>query len=383
MQGLFEITHRDRETAARTGILNLRGIRVETPVFMPVGTQGTIKAMKPEEVEAIGYRLILGNTFHLHIRPGSERIERLGGLHRFMNWPHAILTDSGGFQIYSLADIRHVSEAGVKFRSPHDGAKMWMTPEESIRIQQRLGSDIIMALDECLPYEAGPETVRSSMEMTLRWLERCRAEHATLAGAGHLFGIVQGHFDAVIRKESARRTAELDLPGYAVGGLSVGEPESEMMGMLEASVSELPADRPIYAMGVGLPLNLVDMVIRGVDMFDCVIPTRNARNGRVYTFNGVASVKQAGFADDSSALEEDCPCDACRHYSRAYLRHLFQCNEILSARLLTGHNLVFFQRLMDNIREAVRGGKLLSLRNRLAAVFDKHVHDDQGGIGPV
>jgi queuine tRNA-ribosyltransferase len=371
MSELFEITHRDPESAARTGILNLHGVQIETPVFMPVGTQGTVKAMKPEEVAAIGFRLVLGNTFHLHLRPGSERIERLGGLHRFMNWPHSILTDSGGYQVYSLAEIRKVNEKGVEFRSPHDGAMMLMTPEESIRIQHRLGSDIVMAFDECLPYEAQPDSVRSSMEMTLRWLKRCRSEHAARSGTGHLFGIVQGHFDSGLRQESACRTAELDLPGYAVGGLSVGEPENEMMEMLEASVSELPDDRPVYAMGIGLPMNLVDMVIRGVDMFDCVIPTRNARNGRVYTFNGVYSVKRSDFSDDASALEEDCPCDACRHYSRAYLRHLFQCSEILSSRLLTEHNLVFFRRLMDKIREAIRDGTLLSLRSRLAAIFGK------------
>ncbi len=366
---IFEITHRAESGDARVGRLRLRGAEIETPVFMPVGTRATVKAMLPEEVAAIGYRLILANTFHLELRPGSALIERLGGLHRFMNWPHAILTDSGGFQVYSLAEMRKVSEDGVEFRSPYDGKMIRLTPEEAIAIQHRLGSEIIMAFDECLDFEAPVQAARESMELTLRWLERCRRAHAAGADGGHLFGIVQGHFSAELREESARRTAELDLPGYAIGGLSVGEPAPLMLEMLEASTANLPADRPRYAMGIGLPLNLIDMAARGVDMFDCVVPTRNARNGRVYTFSGVMSIKHAQHAEDPGPLEEGCPCEACRQYSRAYLRHLYQCNEILSARLLTAHNLTFYRRLMERIREAIRSGALGALRAELAEAY--------------
>jgi len=379
---LFEITHRDPAGAARTGILHLRGERIETPVFMPVGTRATVKAMLPDEVARIGYRLILGNTFHLELRPGSRLIERLGGLHRFMNWPHAILTDSGGFQVYSLAPMRKLTEAGAEFRSPYDGQRIHLTPEEAIAIQHRLGSDIVMAFDECLDFNAPADAVRAALERTLRWLDRCRAAHAPRAGRAHLFGIVQGHFDAALRAESARRTVERDLPGYAIGGLSVGEPEPLMLEMLEAAVAHLPADRPRYAMGIGLPLNLIDMAARGVDMFDCVVPTRNARNGRVYTFAGIRSIKQNQFAEDPAPLEADCPCSACRHYSRAYLRHLYQCNEILSSRLLTEHNLTFFWRLMDRIRSAIRAGGLRGLRAELAAAYAAPVDAAAGGDAP-
>ncbi len=366
---LFTITARDSNSRARTGVLRLHGCDVETPAFMPVGTRGTVKAMLPEEVAATGYGLILGNTFHLHLRPGSELIERLGGLHKFMNWPRAILTDSGGFQVYSLADMRKISEEGAEFRSPYDGAKVAMRPEDSIAIQHRLGSDIVMAFDECLDFDAPAEAVRASVEMTLRWLERCKRAHEPRKDTSHLFGIVQGHFNAELRDFSARRTAEIDLPGYAIGGLSVGEPEPLMIAMLEAAIGPLPEDKPRYAMGIGLPLNLIDMVARGVDMFDCVVPTRNARNGRVFTFEGVRSLKQAQYAEDASPLEAGCPCEACRNYSRAYLRHLYTCNEILSARLLTAHNLTFFWRLMEKIREAVRTNQLTELRNQIAAVY--------------
>lgn len=367
---IFEVTHQDPGGPARTGVLMLREARIETPAFMPVGTGGTVKAMHPEAVAAIGYRLILGNTFHLGLRPGGPAIERLGGLHRFMNWPHAILTDSGGFQVYSLAEMRRLSEEGVEFRSPYDGARVFLSPEESIHIQHQLGADIVMALDECLDFAAPPEAVRGSTELTLRWLERCKRAHAPRADRSHLFGIVQGHFNPELRSWSARRSAALDLPGYAIGGLSVGEPEPEMMAMLEAAVAHLPAERPRYAMGIGLPLNLIDMAARGVDMFDCVVPTRSARNGRVYTFEGVRVIKHARYREDGAPLEADCPCRACRGYPRAYLRHLFQCNEIMSSVLLTEHNLTFFWRLMARVREAIREGALAELRRSIAAVYE-------------
>ena len=370
----FEITHRSPASAARTGILRLRGAEIQTPTFMPVGTRATVKAMLPEEVAAIGFRLILANTFHLELRPGSAPIERLGGLHKFMNWPHAILTDSGGFQVYSLADMRKITEDGATFRSPYDGALIHLTPEESVAIQHRLGSDIVMAFDECLDLNAPAEAARQSVEMTLRWLERCRRAHAPRADRSHLFGIVQGHFNTALRRMSAQRTAELDLPGYAIGGLSVGEPEPMMMEMLDAALEHLPQDRPRYAMGVGMPLNLIDMAARGVDLFDCVVPTRNARNGRAFTFQGPVVIKQAQYQEDSGPLEDGCPCQACRHYSRAYLRHLFTTNEILSSRLLTGHNLTFFWRLMERVRAAIAEGTLASLR---AAIQDAYSVKEQ------
>ena len=366
---IFDIDARCPHTRARAGTLRLHGCQIPTPVFMPVGTRATVKAMLPQEVAAIGYRLILGNTFHLDLRPGSELIDRLGGLHKFMNWPHALLTDSGGFQVYSLAKLRKISEDGVSFNSPYDGARVHLTPERSMEIQHNLGADIIMAFDECLDFDAPAQAVRGSVEMTLRWLERCKAAHEPHAGRSHLFGIVQGHFSAALREYSARQTAAIDLPGSASGGLSVGEPEPIMMEMLEAAIEHLPEDRPRYAMGIGLPLNLIDMVARGVDMFDCVVPTRSGRNGRVYTFEGMRSIKQARYTEDDAPLEAGCPCEACRHYSRAYQRHLFHCNEILSSRLLTGHNLTFFWRLMERIREAIPSGTLPVLRKELAAVY--------------
>jgi len=360
---------------------------------MPVGTRGTVKAMTPEEVAAIGYRLILGNTFHLDLRPGSELIERLGGLHKFMNWPHALLTDSGGYQVFSLGDIRKVTKEGVKFRSPYDGAACELTPEKAIQIQHRLGADIIMAFDECLEYGVERKRVEKSVELTLRWLGRCEGEHrrlseictaesgcATFSGRDaraprNLFGIVQGGFFSDLRVESSRRTAEVELPGYAVGGLSVGEPEPQMMEMLEASLTHLPEEKPRYAMGIGLPLNLIDMVMRGVDMFDCVVPTREARNGRLYTFQGIVILKHASNTEDPNPVEAECPCEACRNYSRAYLRHLYMSKEILASRLATLHNLTFFYRLMERIRKAIPEGGLAKLRSEIAPHYEKEVEN--------
>jgi queuine tRNA-ribosyltransferase len=376
----FQVIARCPKTQARLGRLTLPHGEIETPVFMPVGTRGTVKAMTPQEVAAIGYRLILGNTFHLELRPGSELIQQLGGLRKFMNWPHAILTDSGGYQVFSLAAMRKITEEGAEFRSPYDGALCRLTPESAIQIQHRLGADVIMAFDECLEYGAERGRVEKSMDLTLRWLARCQAEHEAITArddgdsTSHLFGIAQGGFFSDLREASARRTVEVDLPGYAIGGLSVGEPEPLMMEMLEASVAHLPADRPRYAMGIGLPLNLIDMVMRGVDMFDCVVPTRNARNGRVYTFKGVVILKHASNRDSAEPIEADCPCDACRNYTRAYLRHLYLSNEILASRLATLHNLTFFWRLMERIRAAIPSGALENLRSDLAQFYE---HTDE------
>lgn len=372
---VFEIIGSCPHSAARTGLLKLPRGAIETPVFMPVGTRGTVKAMTSDELASIGYRLILANTFHLELRPGSEPIERLGGLHRFMNWPHALLTDSGGYQVFSLAAMRKITEEGAEFRSPYDGALCRLTPESVIDSQHRLGSDVIMALDECLEYGAERGRVKEAAERTVRWLERCEISHRRgfeqREGGleSHLFGIVQGGFSRELRRWSARRTAEIDLPGYAIGGLSVGEPEPEMMEMLEVSLEPLPRERPRYAMGIGLPLNLIDMVARGVDMFDCVVPTRNARNGRVYTFEGIVILKNAEHRESDRPIEESCPCEACRGYSRAYLRHLYMNNEILAARLSTLHNLTFFWRLMERIRAAIPEGGLASLRGELQAAY--------------
>lgn len=387
---IFKISTRCPLTKARTGILTLPHATVETPVFVPVGTRGTVKAMTPEEVAGIGFRLILANTFHLDLRPGSRLVERLGGLHRLMNWPHALLTDSGGYQVFSLANIRKVTEEGVKFRSPYDGAACELTPESAMQIQHRLGADVIMAFDECLEYGADRKRAELAMERTLRWLRRCAEEHLRLlenptAGGGcatlererHLFGIVQGGFFSDLRLESSRRTAEVDLPGYAVGGLSVGEPEPLMMEMLEASVTHLPEDRPRYAMGIGLPLNLIDMVARGIDMFDCVVPTREARNGRLYTSAGIVVLKHASNAENPAPVEADCPCETCRNYSRAYLRHLFMSKEILASRLATMHNLTFFHRLMERIRGAIPQGRLGELRRELAPHYEEKNAENQ------
>ncbi len=377
---VFQIQERCPVTQARTGILTLPHATVRTPVFMPVGTRATVKAMTPEEVAAIGYRLILANTFHLELRPGSRVIEKLGGLHPFMNWPYALLTDSGGYQVFSLAAIRKINDEFVEFRSPYDGATCRLTPESAIEIQHRLGADIIMALDECIEYGADRARSEKAMERTLDWLEKCkqcherRGDEETQGKKGalgsSLFGIVQGGFFSDLRERSSQRTAEIDLPGYAIGGLSVGEPEPQMMEMLEASLVHLPTDRTRYAMGVGLPLNLIDMVMRGIDMFDCVIPTREGRNGRAYTFQGVVVLKHAANAENPQPLEEDCPCDACRRYTRAYLRHLFMNNEILASRLTTLHNLTFFWKLMERIRGCIADGKLPELRRELAGNFE-------------
>ncbi len=346
-----------------------------TPAFMPVGTRGAVKAVTSEEVAAIGYRLILANTFHLHLRPGEEVIARLGGLRRFMNWPYALLTDSGGYQVFSLAELRGVDADGVEFRSPYDGALCRLTPESAVAIQHRLGADLIMAFDECLEYGADRRRTEASTERTLRWLARCEAEHKRLLARGdrpdapRLFGVVQGGFEADLRRLASERTAAFDLPGYAIGGLSVGEPEPLMMEMLEASVSRLPEDRPRYAMGVGLPLNLIDLVMRGVDLFDCVVPTRNGRNGLAYTFQGTVTLKHAALREAAEPLEADCPCPACRSYSRAYLRHLFMNREISAGRLATVHNLTFFARLMERLRRAIPQGGLQRLRDQLEPFY--------------
>jgi queuine tRNA-ribosyltransferase len=336
---------------ARRGRLSFdRGV-VETPAFMPVGTYGTVKAMTPEELTELGAQIILGNTFHLMLRPGTDIIKKHGDLHDFMNWQGPILTDSGGFQVFSLAKMRKITEQGVHFNSPVNGSKIFLSPEVSMQVQRDLGSDIVMVFDECTPYPAEENVVRESMEMSLRWAARSKAAHADNPSA--LFGIVQGGTYPELRRESALGLTEIGFDGYAIGGLSVGEPADERNETLDHCLPHLPIDKPRYLMGVGKPEDLIEGVRRGIDMFDCVIPTRNARTGFLYTHQGIVRIRNARHADDILPIDEQCGCYTCQHYSRAYLRHLDKCGEILGARLNTIHNLYYFQVLMSRIRKAI------------------------------
>jgi len=359
---VFTLHRTASDCAARRGTLHLPHAVVETPVFMPVGTRGTVKAMTWEEVEELGFRLALGNTFHLFLRPGAERVARAGGLHRFVGWNGALLTDSGGYQVFSLKDLRTITEAGVTFRSPLDGAYHEFTPERVIAIQHALGADVIMAFDECTPYPATFEYARNSMERTHRWAERCWEAHEAAQTEQLLFGIVQGSTFADLRRESARFIADLPFPGIAVGGVSVGEPPEEMRRALDETLPLLPAGRPRYLMGVGTPTDILDAVLRGVDMFDCVLPTRLGRNGTLYTSRGRVHIKSARFAEEDGPVDPDCSCRACRRYSAAYLRHLHRENEILGSRLATYHNLAFYARLMEDIRAAIEANAFPAFR---------------------
>ncbi|WP_019583635.1 tRNA guanosine(34) transglycosylase Tgt [Thioalkalivibrio sp. ALE16] len=341
---------------ARRGRLHFPRGTVETPAFMPVGTYGTVKAMTPEELRELGAEIILGNTFHLMLRPGTEVIRAHGDLHDFMHWEGPILTDSGGFQVFSLAEMRKISEEGVRFQSPVDGSKVLMTPESSMQVQRELGSDIVMIFDECTPYPATEVEARQSMELSLRWAARSRAAHGDNPAA--LFGIVQGGMYPELRRESAEGLQAIGFDGYAIGGLSVGEPEDERLQTLDVTLPLLPPDRPRYLMGVGRPEDIVEAVRRGVDMFDCVMPTRNARNGFLYTREGVLRIRNARFREDTGPIDPECGCYTCRHYSRAYLKHLDKCNEILGSRLATTHNLHYYQDLMRGMREAIAAGTL-------------------------
>jgi queuine tRNA-ribosyltransferase len=340
---------------ARRGRLVFDRGTVQTPAFMPVGTYGTVKAMTPEELKEVGAEIILGNTFHLMLRPGTEIIRAHGDLHGFMHWERPILTDSGGFQVWSLAELRKITEEGVSFQSPVNGDKVFLSPEESIRIQHELGSDIIMVFDECTPYPATQAEVRESMELSLRWAKRSRAAHDGHASA--LFGIVQGGMYAELRRESLDGLTAIGFDGYAVGGLSVGETEAERLAVLEALKPHLPKDQPRYLMGVGTPEDLVESVARGVDMFDCVMPTRNARNGHLFTSEGVVRIRNSAYLKDTRPLDPACGCYTCRNYSRAYLKHLEKCGEILAPRLMTLHNLHFYQSVMRAMREAIEAGR--------------------------
>lgn len=359
----FELQHADG--GARRGRLVFARGTVETPAFMPVGTYGTVKAMTPEELVSLGAEIVLGNTFHLWLRPGLEVIGAHGGLHRFMHWDKPILTDSGGFQVFSLAKLRKLSEAGVTFRSPVDGSQVFLSPEESMRIQRVLASDIAMQFDECTPFPATEREARESMELSLRWAKRSRDAYYDEAGGGPpgvLFGIVQGGMHRALREASWAGLAALDLPGHAVGGLAVGEPEEERLRVLEETVPLMSADRPRYLMGVGRPQDIVEAVARGIDMFDCVMPTRHARNGHLFTRAGTLNIRNARHALATGPVEEGCGCYTCRHYTRAYLRHLDRAGEILGSRLNTIHNLFFYQKLMSDIRGSIAAGRFAEFR---------------------
>lgn len=357
----YELIKTCKQTGARLGRLHTPHGVIETPIFMPVGTQATVKAMTPEELKDIGSQIILSNTYHLYMRPGHDLIERAGGLHKFMNWDKPILTDSGGFQVFSLGPLRKIKEEGVEFRSHLDGSKHFLSPEKATEIQNALGSDIIMAFDECAPYPADRQYVKNSLERTTRWLERCKAAHKYPERQA-LLGIVQGGMYKELREQSAREITAIDLPGYAIGGLSVGEPKEMMYEVLDYTVPLLPEDKPRYLMGVGSPDDLLEGVLRGIDMFDCVLPTRIARNGTAMTSQGKVVVRNASYAEDFSSLDPECDCYTCRNYTKAYLRHLIKCNEILGARLLTIHNLHFLLKMMENVREAIREDRLLDYK---------------------
>jgi len=344
------------EGPARRGRLHLRHGVVETPVFMPVGTYGTVKAMTPEELTGLGAQIILGNTFHLMLRPGTDVIRAHGGLHGFMHWSGPILTDSGGFQVFSLAELRKMTEAGVHFRSPVNGDAVFLSPEISMEVQAALNADIVMAFDECPPYPATEAQARQSMELSMRWARRSRDAFDGLGNPNALFGIVQGGTFLPLRQESLGRLVEIGFDGYAVGGLAVGEPAAERNAVLEALEPQLPRQRPRYLMGVGTPTDIVQAVARGIDMFDCVMPTRNARNGHLFTSQGIVKVRNASHQSDTGPLDPACGCYTCRNYSRSYLRHLDRCNEILGARLNTIHNLHYYLGLMARIRAALEQG---------------------------
>jgi len=343
---------------ARLGRLTLAHGVVETPAFMPVGTYGTVKAMTPEELEDLGAHIVLGNTFHLMLRPGADIVAAHGGLHRFMHWNRPILTDSGGFQVFSLKSLRRITEEGVKFRSPIDGSEVRLTPEDSMEVQLKLRSDIAMALDDCTPYPATESQARESMERSMRWAARSHSHYYREEPPGGLFGIVQGGMHDSLRLASLESLMQLDFPGFAVGGLAVGEPEEERLRVLETVVPRMPADRPRYLMGVGRPEDIVAAVLRGIDMFDCVMPTRHARNGHLFTSTGVINIRNSAHHADLGPIDPACACYTCRNYTRSYLRHLDRCNEILGSRLNTLHNLHFYLELMRTIRAAIAGGTL-------------------------
>jgi queuine tRNA-ribosyltransferase len=352
----FKISATDAK--ARRGKLNLLSGVVETPAFMPVGTYGSVKGLTPDQVKQTGADVVLGNTFHLMLRPGTDVVEQQGGLHKFINWNGPILTDSGGFQVFSLGEMRKISEEGVTFRSPVDGSEIFLGPEDAIKIQHRLGSDVVMVFDECTPFPASEQEAKKSMELSMRWAERCRSAHGNNEAA--LFGIVQGGMFKELRDESLQRLMDIGFDGYALGGLSVGEPKEQMRNIVEYCGERMPAEKPRYLMGVGTPEDIVYAVSQGIDMFDCVMPTRNARNGHIFTSQGLLRLRNKRFRNDSRPLDVNCDCYTCKNFSRAYLHHLDKCKEMLGAQLNTIHNLSYYQSVMSGLRGAIEKGRLSS-----------------------
>lgn len=373
----FELIRRCPRTLARRGRLHTPHGTVETPVFMPVGTQATVKTMAPWELAEMGAGIILSNTYHLHLRPGEDLVREMGGLHAFMQWPGAILTDSGGFQVFSLADLRKITDEGVQFRSHLDGSLRFFSPERVMEIENALGADIIMAFDECPPYPASREYLETSLRRTLDWARRCQRAHARPEEQA-LFGIVQGGEHLDLRRQAVEALVELDLPGYAVGGLSVGEPKPVMHEVLAYTTPLLPVDKPRYLMGVGTPEDLFEGVERGIDMFDCVLPTRIARNGTVLTSRGKLVIRNARYARDPRPLDEACDCRVCRTFSRAYIRHLIKAGEVLGIRLTTYHNVYFLLRLMEGIRRAIEAGRFPEYKREF---YDTYGYNESGNIG--
>jgi len=364
----YELIKEEKNTGARLGKIHTDHGVINTPIFMPVGTQATVKSMTSEDLVEMDANIILGNTYHLYLRPGMDVMKKAGGLHQFMNWNRPILTDSGGFQVFSLNALRKISEKGVEFSSHLDGSKHFMTPEKSIEIQNTIGADIMMCFDECAPADADYEYTKNSMQMTTRWAKRCKDAHQN-PDTQALFGIVQGGMFDDLRRESAHDLVQMDFPGYAIGGLSVGEDKKTMYNMLDVTVPLLPKEKPRYLMGVGSVDALLEGVFHGIDMFDCVLQTRIARNGTAMTSQGKVVVRNATYKEDFTPLDQECHCPVCRNYSRAYLRHLIKCNEILGARLLTYHNLYFTLGLMEKIREAIKQDTLIQFKE---AFFEKY-----------
>ena len=364
---MFELIKSDESSRARLGRLTTAHGVIDTPVFMSVGTQGSVKALDPRELLEMGTQIILGNTYHLHIRPGLEIIRAAGGLHKFINWPKPILTDSGGFQVFSLATIRKIQAHGVEFRSHLDGSLLFLGPKEAMAIQAALGSDIAMVFDDCPPHTSTPRELRAAVDRTIRWAGECREQPR--AEGQRVFGIVQGGVDAALREQCARALVAMNFDGYAIGGVSVGEPEPEMMRAVEITEPHLPPGKPRYAMGLGTPAQLVELVARGVDMFDCVLPTRVARNGTAFTRKGSISIKAGAYKSDFRPIEETCDCYACRNFTRAYLRHLLNVGEILGLRMLSVHNTRMFLKVMEEVRAAIANGSFAVYRKEFAANY--------------
>ena len=370
----YELLHVDKNSGARRGVIHTPHGDIQTPVFMPVGTQATVKSMTPDELKDwIDAKIILSNTYHLYLRPGSKLVKEAGGLHKFMNWDRAILTDCGGFQVFSLKDLRKISEDGVEFRSHLDGSKHFFSPESVIETQEDLGADIIMAFDECVEYPASYEYTKQSMERTTRWAKRCKEAHKTTDKQG-LFGIIQGGFYKDLRDKSLEDLVALDFPGYAIGGISVGEPKEEFLDILRYVAPKMPENKPRYLMGVGTPDYLIEAALSGIDMCDCVLPTRIARNGTALTWNGKVVVRNATYEKDWGPLDPECDCYTCKNYTRAYLRHLVKTKEILGDRLLSVHNLYFLAKLMERVRTEIENDNLINFRNEF---YSKYGYDNK------